>query len=174
VEQLIDAAALLPGAVLALMGYGDLRAVLAERARLSPAADRIRFLDPVAPADLIAWISGADVCAMPIQGTTLNHRLATPNKLFEAIGAGVPVVVSDLPGMAAIVREHGVGETCDPAEPADVARAIRAIVECAPADRAALRQRCLDVARERFNWEAQAERLVALYTSLGVPPPGGR
>jgi glycosyltransferase involved in cell wall biosynthesis len=76
--------------------------------------------------------------------------------------------------MAAIVREHGVGETCDPAEPADVARAIREIVDRPPTERAALRQRCLDVARERFNWEAQAQRLVALYTSLGVPPPSGR
>ena len=36
----------------------------------------------------------ADVAAMPIQGDTLNHRLTTPNKLFEAMAAGVPAVVS--------------------------------------------------------------------------------
>ena len=46
---------------------------------------------------------------MPIQPTTLNHRLTTPNKLFEAMAAGVPVVASDLPGMATIVRETGCG-----------------------------------------------------------------
>ena len=40
----------------------------------------------------------ADVAGMPIQGDTLNHRLTTPNKLFEAMAAGVPAVVSDLPG----------------------------------------------------------------------------
>jgi glycosyltransferase involved in cell wall biosynthesis len=108
---------------------------------------------------------------MPIQGTTLNHRLATPNKLFEAIGAGVPVVVSDLPGMASIVRQTGVGETCDPSDPADVARALRAILDRSPSDRRALRDHCLAVAQDQYNWEEQAERLVDLYASLGAPPP---
>lgn len=170
IEQLIAAMPHVPGAVLVVLGYGALLESVQALAQQSAAADRIHFLDAVPPGDLISWVSRADVCAMPIQGTTLNHRLATPNKLFEAIGAGVPVVVSDLPGMAPIVREHGVGETCDPTDPADVARAIRAIIELPAHERAALRQRCLDVAREHFNWEAQAERLVTLYASLGASP----
>ena len=63
---------------------------------------------------------------MPIQPTTLNHRLTTPNKLFEAMAAGVPVVASDLPGMAAIVRETGCGLLVDPTDPAAMAAADRA------------------------------------------------
>ena len=48
------------------------------------------------------------------------------------MGAGVPVVASDLPGMAPIVRDTGCGELCDPNDPADIARAIRAIVDAPP------------------------------------------
>ena len=70
--------------------------------------------------------------AIPIQGDTLNHRLATPNKLFEALAAGVPVVASDLPGMAPIVRELDAGVLVDPARPAAIAAGIRALLEPAP------------------------------------------
>ena len=54
---------------------------------------------------------------MPIQPSTLNHRLTTPNKLFEAMAVGVPVVASDRPGMAGIVRESGGGSAGDPTSP---------------------------------------------------------
>ena len=61
----------------------------------------------VPPEELLPWVAAADVVAMPIQPTTLNHRLTTPNKLFEALAAGVPVVASDLPGMALWSRQRG-------------------------------------------------------------------
>ena len=64
---------------------------------------------------------------MPIQPTTLNHRLTTPNKLLEAIAVGVPVVASDLPGMAVIATESG-GELCDPEDPVSIAAAVRRIL----------------------------------------------
>ncbi len=54
---------------------------------------------------------------MAIQPTTLNHRYTTPNKLWEAIAAGVPVVASDLPGHGAVVLETGCGELGRPDRP---------------------------------------------------------
>ena len=56
---------------------------------------------------------------MAIQPTTLNHRYTTPQKLFESMAAGVPVVASDLPGMASIVRATGAGILCNPTSPAE-------------------------------------------------------
>ena len=108
---------------------------------------------------------------MPIQPTTLNHRLTTPNKLFEAMAAGVPVVASDLPGMAGIVRETGCGVLCDPTDPA-------AIADGDPLDprrartpeRAAYRERALAAARGEYNWEAQVEVLLAEYGRLTGRP----
>ena len=95
----------------------------------------MRLLPAVPPDDLLAWVVSADVVAMPIQPTTLNHRLTTPNKLFEAMAAGVPVVASDLPGMADIVRESGRGLLVDPTDPHGIAAAISRILD-APAGRA--------------------------------------
>ena len=106
---------------------------------------------------------------MPIQPTTLNHRLTTPNKLFEAITAGVPVVASDLPGMAPIVRETGCGIVVDPRDPGAIAAAIREILDGPPERRVAIMDG-LGRARETYSWERQVEILMAEYGRLTGRP----
>ena len=107
---------------------------------------------------------------MPIQPTTLNHRLTTPNKLFEAMAAGVPVVASDLPGMAPIVRETGVGLVVDPTDASAIAAACREILDAPVEERAAWRRRALDATRETYNWERQADILFDEYGRLTGRP----
>jgi glycosyltransferase involved in cell wall biosynthesis len=111
-------------------------------------------------------VAAADVAGMPIQGDTLNHRLTTPNKLFEAMAAGVPAIVSDLPGMSAIVRDAGSGILVDPTDVAAIATAIREITSLPEAEWEAWRERCLAAAHDRYNWETQVERLLEEYTAL--------
>lgn len=168
IEQLLDAIAAIPDAVLVLLGYGKLEEEL--RARAAGSGGRVHVLPAVAPAELLAWVGSADVVAMPIQPTTLNHRLTTPNKLFEAMAAGVPVVASDLPGMAPIVTETGCGRLCDPTDPAAIAAAARAILDAPPAERAAFRARALAAAHATYNWESQVELLFGEYGRLTGKP----
>jgi glycosyltransferase involved in cell wall biosynthesis len=171
IEQLIDAMTALPPSIsLVLMGYGVLEPELRRRAAQAPHAGRVHLMDAVPPAELLDWIACADVAAMPIQASTLNHRLTTPNKLFEAMAAGVPSVVSDLPGMASIVRETGCGVLVDPADAGAIGRAIASIVELPASDWTAWRRRCLVVAHERYSWEIQVARLLVEYTRLTGRP----
>jgi glycosyltransferase involved in cell wall biosynthesis len=153
-----------------LLGSGPERRAFERLAREPVRAGRLHVLAAVDPDDLLDWLSGADVGVMPIQATTLNHRLATPNKLFECLAAGVPVVVSDFPGMRQIVLDEPsgpLGATCDPASPGSIAAAIRSIIELPAADQAALRQRCLKAAHERWNWEAESVPLLDIAARLG-------
>jgi glycosyltransferase involved in cell wall biosynthesis len=168
IEQLIDAIADVPNATLVLLGYGELEEWLRERADADTSGS-IAVLPAVPPADLIEWVASADVAAMPIQPTTLNHRLTTPNKLFEAIAADVPVVASDLPGMAAVVRETGCGRLVDPRDPAAIAAAIRAVLDARPEERAALAAG-LALGRERYGWHHQAAVLLNEYEQLTGQP----
>ena len=167
VEQLCRAIAEVPDAALVVVGPGGaFRDRLIAEAATLPAADRIHFLPAVAPDEIPAWTAAADVAAMPIQPTTLNHRLTTPTRLFDALGAGVPVVVSDLPGMAAIVRETGAGVVCDPTDPGSIAAAIRAVLDAPPERRRELREAALAAARGPYAWDRQVARLLEVYLSV--------
>lgn len=155
------------------LGYGGLRAELDALAAGQVAPGRIHVLAAVPPDELGAWVASADVGVMAIQPSTINHRLSTPNKLFECLAAGVPVVASDFPEMRRIVCGDPAGPLGRVAAPDDVpalAQAIRSIVDAAPEDRAALRARCLGAAHDRWNWETESARLVALYAEIAGQP----
>ena len=170
IEQLMDAIPDVPGATLVLMGYGVLEPALREAAAAPGLADRVRFAPAVRPDELLDWVAAADVVAMPIQPSTLNHRLTTPNKLFEAMAGGVPVVASDLPGMATIVRETGCGVLCDPADPESIAGAIRAVLEGSDDDRRGWSDRAIAAAHGTYSWERQAAILLEEYSRLTGRP----
>jgi glycosyltransferase involved in cell wall biosynthesis len=166
IEQLVEAIRDVPDATLVLMGYGVLEPTLRAWEADPSLGGRVRVMGAVPPADLHDWVAAADVVGMPIQGDTLNHRLTTPNKLFEAMAAGVPAVVSDLPGMSAIVRDADSGILVDPTDVPAIAAAIRSIASLSEADWRAWRDRCLAAAHDRYNWETQVEKLLDLYTEL--------
>jgi glycosyltransferase involved in cell wall biosynthesis len=169
IEQLLAAIDAVPGATLVLMGYGVLEGWLRE-VEAGRTDRRVRVMRAVPPSELLAWVRAADVVAMPIQPSTLNHRLTTPNKLFEALAAGVPVVASDLPGMAPIVRSTGAGQVVDPADPAAIATALRSILERPPQERTSLRRTAHLAARETYNWDAQVTKLFEAYGRLTGQP----
>jgi glycosyltransferase involved in cell wall biosynthesis len=166
IEQSMDAILEVPDAVLVLMGYGGSREGYAALAARPPYAGRVHVIDAVAPDALLPWTASADILVMAIQPTTLNHRLTTPQKLFEALAAGVPVVASDLPGMAGVVTATGCGELCDPTSPASIGGAIRSILGRSPAERDELRARVLAAAHDTYNWESQLVVLRDLYARL--------
>lgn len=169
IEQLVEAIATVPNTTLVLMGYGDLQVALERQAGDPTTRGTIAVLPAVAPADLIEWVASADVVAMPIQPTTLNHRLTTPNKLFEAIAAGVPVLASDLPGMAPIVRSTGCGELVDPTDPNAIATALRTLLDPSAERQATLREG-IARAQEAYSWDRQMAALLAEYGRLTGRP----
>jgi glycosyltransferase involved in cell wall biosynthesis len=166
VEQGMAAILEVPGAQYVVMGYGSQRATFVELAGEPRFRGRVSVIDPVPPEELLAWTASADVMLMAIQPTTLNHRYTTPQKLWEAIAAGVPVVASDLPGMAEVVREVGCGTLCDATSPASIAAAVRELLALSPEERAEMRARMLAAAHDRYNWQAQARVLLAAYAGL--------
>jgi glycosyltransferase involved in cell wall biosynthesis len=166
IEETMEAIRDLPEAVLVLMGYGGMRDAYSEQAAREPYVGKVFVLDAVPPEELLAWTASSDLSVMAIQPTTLNHRYTTPQKLFESLAAGVPVVASDLPGMAAIVRETRTGVLCDPTSSVAIAEAIRSLLRLSPDERREMRRRCLAAAHARYNWESQAGTLLELYARI--------
>jgi glycosyltransferase involved in cell wall biosynthesis len=161
----------LAGVHLAFMGYGPLRPRVQALAKASPASGRIHFLPPVPPAEVTTWVAGCDVAVMPIEPTTLNHRLSSPNKLFEAIAAGVPVVGPDFVEFRRIVHGSDRGSLGDlhaSHAPSAIATSIHTILALPPEEYAGVRQRCRAAADARWNWGNEGRQLVGVYARLAA------
>lgn len=154
------------GAVAVFLGYGALRGWLVEQAARPELSGRVFVVDAVPPDALLEWTASADVTGAPIERSTLNHWLSTPNKVFESLAAGVPVVASDFPEMGRIVRETGAGTLCDPADVRSVAGAFAAILGLSEQERLELRRRARRAALERYNWENEATKLLQVYEGI--------
>ena len=151
-----------------------MRDELLRRSRSGPWETRVHVLDPVPPSELLEWVASADVGVMPNPGATWNDRLSSPNKLFECIAAGTPVVAGDYATMRRIVLDDPagpLGAVCDPLSPAAIAGAITAIVTSTSAERESLRARCRRAAADRWNWETEASRLLSIYAEIAPPEP---
>jgi glycosyltransferase involved in cell wall biosynthesis len=166
IEEAMDAILDVPGAVLVLMGFGNQEARFRGMASGPMYAGKVFVLDAVPPVELLDWTASADVMVMAIQPRSENHRFMTPQKLWEALAAGVPVVAADLPGFAAVVNETGCGELCDPGSPASIAAAIRRILDGGPETIRRLGDRGLAAAHDRYNWETQFAVLDGVYARL--------
>jgi hypothetical protein len=96
---------------------------------------------------------------------TKNHVNAQPTKLYEYMSAGIPVVASDFPLWRQVVESAGCGLLVDPLDPLAIADALewllRHPVEAEEMGRAGQR-----AVIERYNWEREAECLMAVYSDL--------
>ncbi|NCT91327.1 glycosyltransferase family 4 protein [Cellulomonas sp. APG4] len=136
---------------------------LSDYAQTLGVADRVHLVEPVATDEIISFLSTADIGVHPMIGGLANHEMALPNKLFDYLFAGLPVVVSDVRLMGQFVRDHGVGEPFRPEDPADFARAVRAVM----ADEDRYRKNAArDDLRAELSWENQAEQIRALYADM--------
>jgi glycosyltransferase involved in cell wall biosynthesis len=164
IEESIEAITLLERCVLVVIGYGYHRPTLEETVRRRGLDDRVYFFGPIPNDELLYYTASADVGLCVIRGRSLSYRWSMPNKLFEYMMAGIPIVASDFEEMGRVVREEGVGTVCDPDDPASIAAAVRAIVDDPEAEarfRAATR-----VAIGRYNWDEEEKKLLALYRRL--------
>jgi glycosyltransferase involved in cell wall biosynthesis len=161
-EQAIEALALTPAVRLRAVGPGssEYRAGLLERARTAGVEDRLELVPAVAHSALAGVMEGATAGLCLIQPVCRSYELTLPNKLFEYAAAGLPVLASDLPVIAGIVREWGIGEVVPPADPQAITAGLTRL--CAPAAWSAAAARTRAFARTH-TWEQEAEGLGAIY-----------
>ena len=168
-KTLIRAVRQVPGVALVLMGWGPLESELSELCQRLGIADRVHVLAPVPPETLLQTVAGADLGVVPYLPVSLNNRLALPNKVFEFLAAGVPVVASNLPEVAVVLRETGGGEVFPAGDAQALADLLVSLVR-APERLEAFR-RAAARSRPVVTWEPEARKLLHLYRSLIPPPP---
>lgn len=132
---------------------------LSSLAREVGADTRITFEPPVAVTELVKAASTSDIGIMALPDLSLQTRYALPNKLFEYLMAGLAIAVTDLPEMAALVRETGAGATIAASDPDAIAATINSFTrdQLDGMKRAALK------ASQLHCWEKQSAPVIAAY-----------
>jgi glycosyltransferase involved in cell wall biosynthesis len=95
-----------------------------------------------------------------------NHMTAQPNKLFEYMSAGLPLIASSFPMWRELVSSIDCGLVVDPLNPIQIARAIDRLVDH-PNEAERMGRNGRDAILERFNWSREESALLELYRRLG-------
>lgn len=153
---------------LVMMGFGPFGELLKKKAaRLKLLERRIYFLPAVPQAELLQHSASADLGVIPYPHVDLNSYYCTPNKLFEFIQAGLPILANDSPELNRFVRSNGFGHCAVMKTPNDIARAIDdafATPDCSEWRKAILAKRA------GLAWRAQGQvYLQAIQPYLSVP-----
>jgi glycosyltransferase involved in cell wall biosynthesis len=165
-EKLIESLTLMPNVYLVLMGYGkpDYLNKLQSIANQHNVNDRFSFYGPVAPTEVTAYTASADIGVAPIENVCLSYYYCAPNKIFEYLIGGIPVVASNFPELEKIVQENEIGATFNPEDIKSIASSINTIISD---DK--MYQKMKENTRfaaDKYNWENESVKLLKLYNSL--------
>lgn len=162
IEETLRALPGLPADVhLVMLGFGE-PSYLAALHRLACSLgvqERVHVVGPVRPHEVSAALADGDVAVVHIRPIVLSYRFALPNKLFESVRAGLPVVAADLPDLSAAVAELGAGVSVDGEDPAALGAALLQVLESPETYRAAAR-----AAAPGLTWERESEQLISAHS----------
>lgn len=145
--------------VIIFMGYGILEGTIKE---YQNKYSNIFFKEAVSPNILLDYTSSADYGVSLIEDICLSYRYCLPNKMFEYLMAGLPLIVSNLPEMKKIVVDYGVGIVADNNTEEGLKNALYDIVT---RNKNNLVNNTIRVTK-LFNWEEQEKILLDVYESF--------
>jgi glycosyltransferase involved in cell wall biosynthesis len=139
-------------------------AALERRIKSLRAWSRVEFLG-FCPRSKVADVLAGARAGMLLFRRAANHDEALPTKLFEYLGAGLPVIISDTLRCSELVREYDCGIVVNPSDPAAVARAMVFLIDN-PATAQAMGERGRRLVTERYQWKSEANKLTNLYAEI--------
>ena len=161
-EELVEAMPFVDEkAVLLIVGNGTMIPQLKERVKELKMEERVRFVPRVTPEKLFNFTYLADIGIALDRDLSPNLRFSLPNKLFEYIKAGIPMVVSNLIERARIVGQYQVGLIVEDFQPENIAKKINKLVNDKQLYEE-MKANC-QVAAEELCWENEEKVLEEIY-----------
>jgi glycosyltransferase involved in cell wall biosynthesis len=122
--ELVQAMPMLDNVLLLIIGSGRDIVNLKHLAETMKLQEKVRFMPRMPFDQLRQYTANADLGLSLDKPLHLNYTYSLPNKLFDYIHAGIPVLVSNLPELSRIVNEYHVGAICKEVTPTAIATAI--------------------------------------------------
>jgi glycosyltransferase involved in cell wall biosynthesis len=160
-EELIKAVALLPEVHLVVIGGGDVIKQLHQLVKTLDIDESVQFLPRIPYLEMMNYTRNADLGLTLDKDTNINYRFSLPNKLFDYIQAGIPVLASPLPEIKKIIEAFDIGSFIVNHEPENIAEAIKNALS----DRETYERWKLNTkkAAQALNWETEEKTLLNIY-----------
>ena len=128
-EEAVEAMQYLSNAVLLIIGGGDAIPNLVEIIKQFNLQDKVRILGKMRPEELTQYTRLADIGLSMDKASNINYQYSLPNKLFDYVHAGVPVLASPLTEIKGFIERYQVGICIDTHEPEHIATKIREMLD---------------------------------------------
>jgi glycosyltransferase involved in cell wall biosynthesis len=163
-EELIEAVSMTGNVSLLVVGTGDAIEKMKAMSQNIYPVGRVRFI-PVVPWELmIKYTRAADVGVTLDKDTNINYRFSLPNKLFDYIAAGIPVIASDLKEVEKIIVENHCGIIISSVTPENISQAFTRLHNNRP-ELDAMKRNAKN-ASAYLNWENESKLVIELYSEV--------
>jgi glycosyltransferase involved in cell wall biosynthesis len=165
-DKIIESLKFIPNTHLVFLGDGaeGYKSYLLSVAKSNNVLDKFDFYGPVKSFEVTSYVQSAYLGLAPIENACLSYYFCAPNKVFEYIQGGIPVVASNFPDMELVIKSNEIGETFEPNSPKDIAEKINIILN----NKDLYNKYKANVGKiiNKYKWENEAKKLVALYLEI--------
>jgi len=163
-EEAVEAMNYMDDAVLMIVGDGDVVTQLKEYVHEHRLNSKVLFFDRKPYQEMMNYTFHADLGLTLDKPTNLNYRYSLPNKVFDYIHAGTPIIATDLVEISDIIQRYDVGRIITDFTPQNLAKMISILLADSPLlDQ--LKANCLKT-KEMENWEKETELLKEIYPKI--------
>lgn len=163
IEEALEAMQHLKDVCFVIIGNGDVIPKLKKRTFELNLEKSIIFKDKMPYEQMMQYTQHAELGLSLDKNTNINYRLSLPNKIFDYIHAGVPILASKIKEVEAVITKHRIGLFIENHEPKHIAQQIeRALDE----NLKFKYQKNIKNASLQLNWENEEKNLVEVYKRI--------
>lgn len=161
-EEAVECMQYLDNVLLLIVGGGDVLPLLKKMVNDLSLQEKVRFIARQTPEKLAGYTANADIGLTIDKDTNINYRFSLPNKLFDYIYAGVPVLATPLVELKNIIEHYDIGDFIDNHDPKYIATTIKKML--ADENRMMLYKQNTIKASAELNWENEKQTLIEIFT----------
>lgn len=163
-EEAVEAMQYIDNAILLIIGSGDVVEILKQKTKSTGIEGRVLFINKMPFAELLKYTHHADIGLTLDKDTNINYRNSLPNKLFDYIHSGIPVLASALPEIKNIYRQYEIGELIESHEPKHIADKINSMLR--NDDKMKIWKENTKIAALNLCWEKEEQELLKVYSNF--------
>jgi glycosyltransferase involved in cell wall biosynthesis len=164
-EEAVEAMRTLPNVVLLIVGDGDVVPELKKYVETNHLVERVKFIGKKPYSEMMQYTALADVGLTLDKPSNLNYRFSLPNKVFDYLHATTPVICTDLPEVAGLIRKYDAGIVLSELTTDKLITSIQ-FLQNNPEELSRLKQNCI-VAINHECWEEEMKVLELIYPKIG-------